>query len=93
MLFQLVLLFWHETQGLRVSLGVTDFRQAKGTADGSFGPLNGIDVELEKPEGIWDSHGGSPVVPVVLKGVLTFALIKKEIQKIGSVFLHLHCSC
>lgn len=63
MLFQLVLLFWYETGGLRVSLVVTDFRQAKGTADGSFGPSNGIHVELGKPQGIQDSHRGSLLSP------------------------------
>lgn len=86
-LFQLVLLFWYETQGLRVSLGVTDFRQAKGTADGSFGPSNGINGELEKPEGIWDCHRGSQ------DRQFSPLLWYKKIQRIGSVFLHLHCSC
>lgn len=62
-LFQLVLLFWFETQGLCVSLDVTDFRQAKGTADGSFGPSNGVNVAPEKPEGTLDSHGGSLLSP------------------------------
>lgn len=53
MFFQLVVLLSCETQGLRVSL---DFQQTKGTADGSFGPSNGVNVELEKPEGALDNH-------------------------------------
>lgn len=54
--FQLVVLLSCETQGLCVSLDVTDFQQTKGTADGSFGPSNGVNVELEKPEGVLDNH-------------------------------------
>lgn len=76
MFFQLVVFLSCETQGLRVSLDVTDFRQAKGTADGSFGPSNGVNVELEKPEGVLDSHGGSLLSPRYT--VLTFALVIKN---------------
>lgn len=76
MLFQLVLLSWYETQGLCASLDVPDFRQAKGTADGSFGPSNGANVALEKPEGILDSHRGSLLS--LRETVLTFALVLKN---------------
>lgn len=63
-------------QSLHVSLVLTGFRQAKGTADGSFGPSNGVNVELEKPEGILDSHRGSLLSP--RETVLTFALLLKN---------------
>lgn len=56
MFFQLVVLLSCETRGLCVSLDVTDFQQTKGTADGSFGPSNGVNVELEKPEEALDNH-------------------------------------
>lgn len=69
-----------------MGLDITDFSQAKGTADGSFGPSEGINMELGRQGGTLGSHR-VPVVPKLDSSHLCFN------TKISKGFEQLNCIC